>query len=68
MALSSCAHQDTRCVFVQLYHSLRAGPKSAVGEKEGHFDRGEYALETKGREAHLEHGDDGEPWEGTGSG
>lgn len=36
-------------MFVQLYLSLRAGPKSAGGENDGHLDCGEYALETKGR-------------------
>lgn len=36
-------------VFVQLYLHLRAAPKSAGGENDGHLDCGEYALETKGR-------------------
>lgn len=36
-------------MFVQLYLHLRAAPKSAGGENDGHLDRGEYALETKGR-------------------
>lgn len=35
MALSLCALQD---LFVQLYLSLRAGPKSAGGENDGHFE------------------------------
>lgn len=36
-------------MFVQLYLCLRAAPKSAGGENDGHLDCGEYALETKGR-------------------
>lgn len=48
-----CSSRPSGCLFVQLYLSLGAGPKSAGGENYGHFDRGEYALETKGREAHL---------------
>lgn len=62
-----CSSRPSDCLFVQLCCSLRAGLKSAVGENDGHSDRGEYALETKGREDHSEHGDGGEPWEGTGS-
>lgn len=51
---------------MQLFRSLRAGPESAVGENDGHLDSGEYALETKRREDHLEHGDGGEPCKGIG--
>ena len=57
-----CSSRPSGCLFAQLYLSLGAGPKSAGGENDGHFDGGEYALETKGREAHLEHGNGGEPW------
>lgn len=35
MVLSLCALQD---LFVQLFLSLRAGPKSARGENDGHFE------------------------------
>lgn len=51
---------------MQLFRRLRAGPESAVGENDGHLNTGEYALETKGREDHLERGNSGGPCEGTG--
>lgn len=62
-----CSSKPSGRVFVQLFRSVGARPKSAIEENDGHFDQREYALETKGREDYLEHGDGGEPWEGTGS-
>lgn len=63
-----CSSMPSGCLFVQLFCSFRAGPKSAIGENDGHFDHGEYALETKEKEDHLERGDSGEPLCRTGSG
>lgn len=68
MSLSLCALQSPgKCLFEQLYLRLRAAPKSTGGENDGNSDGGEYALETKGREACFKHGDISEPQEGMGS-
>lgn len=61
-----CSSEPSQCLFEQLYLSLRAALKSTGGENDGNSDRGEYALETKGREACFKHGDLCEPQEGTG--
>lgn len=62
-----CSSAPGGCLFVQLFRRLRARPESASEENDGHFEWEEYALETKGREDHLEGVDGAEPCEGTGS-
>lgn len=70
MALSSCAHQDLAGFCLCNYTSVLELElqNQPVEKMMVIWTEGEYALETTAGEAHIEHGDAGEPREGTGSG